>query len=139
MMQHITLAGVKTAAKKAYDAGNLIAQNNIHEYFYRRGDICCAIGAALTPHTARAITLSKLNGCMVNSKSRIKGNYITDFITVSDDEMGRIRMIQLTHDDWNRAEVRLEKRRNLPAADPARKSAKENAKGHKRVFLKLIA
>lgn len=59
-MYKITKESIQPIVQKAYEEGRLLAQNvdpeKPLEYFYRRGDIGCAIGVALPQDVADSLT-----------------------------------------------------------------------------------
>jgi len=99
-IQHITIAEVRLAAKKAYDAGNLLAQHpEMTEYFYRRDNTCCAVGACLTPETGRYVDFLGLNCEVVQSFDSDTDNAFT----MSEGDRPHIMAIQGAHDVWAKA------------------------------------
>lgn len=102
MLQHINLAEVKIAARKAYDAGNLLAQHpEKATYFYRRADICCAIGACLTPETLAIIDDNGFECEVVQAVDY--GDGVDSAFTMSESEREYIIDIQSAHDQWANA------------------------------------
>jgi hypothetical protein len=96
--QHLTLAGVKRAARRAYRARRLTAQHPTptkRMCVYEKGSYSCAIGAALNKHTIAAIRESNCNEGTSVDQLRVRG-----LITVDADELGPISVIQNMHDSW---------------------------------------
>ncbi len=99
MVQHITLAGVKAACRKAYKKGTLLAQNETKDdkCVYFNGEYACAIGVALEPEIQIAIHQSDSNekGIDACADFRINGYFWWDA-----DEHVAILSIQKAHDLW---------------------------------------
>ena len=98
-LQHITLAEVKEACRKAYAENRLLAQNpSEKEYGYSiRGNVC-AIGAALTPETLSVI--DSLHGhwwTLNESKNQIQDNEVFSW---AEEEHKPLVGIQKAHDTW---------------------------------------
>lgn len=105
--QHITLAEVKENARKAYDAGNLLAQQpkfvQFVHYFYRKGDVGCAIGVSLNSATAASIREYGDDNAVISTAlngNQAIGSSIDRFISWDENEGQELADIQRIHDDW---------------------------------------
>ena len=103
--QHITLEEVKTASRLAYDENRLAAQNtdsaeDTEDYFYRRGDVGCAIGVALTPETAKQVDPDHSCKTLMSDATILR-----EIFTWSESEHDALGAIQLAHDNWRNAAV----------------------------------
>ncbi len=103
--QHITLEEVKANARKAYDEGNLLAQQEgLDSYFYRRADVGCAIGVSLTKETGAAIQKNGEESSTIlnvlNLPGRSSEHSIDNFITWNENEGEELADIQTMHDFW---------------------------------------
>ena len=102
--QHISVQEVKAACRKAYDAGNLIAQSANHVYAYEgRGGIKCAIGCALTDATLGAIDVHKLQRVTLGEDEHTKRLPFT----FDPAEFDELCAIQSAHDVWLANEFQL--------------------------------
>lgn len=103
--QKLTLKGVKAAARKAYRAGTLTAQNPLPELRMCMYELPpssdtatryrCAIGASLTPET-----LAFIHETRQNRWHNVKTLYNRGILFVNPAELGDILHIQALHDSW---------------------------------------
>lgn len=113
MTQVLTLAGVKEAARKAYDDGKLTAQHpdpTKRKCLYRTDDgYCCAVGAAMTDETVEALR-ANYHGFNDTSVSMISGwsppaeegaeEVPAPVVVMAEGERTDIRDLQRRHDRW---------------------------------------
>ncbi len=107
MTQHITLAEVKAACRKAYKEERLLAQDpTIPDYAYKRVSAdgierCCAIGTVLNDESLNLIMAAGLHNCTINNPSH-RGNdaSLKDVISWDVDEQKQLGTIQVFHDEW---------------------------------------
>jgi len=120
--QVLTAAKVRAAARKAYREGKLTAQHPDPENrvcIYDGGDgYHCAIGAALSKKTLRALRASHSMSCTVRALWN-KG-----FVDIPEQDRAQVMQIQVEHDNWASAAALTE--------DPAKVVACRD------VFLKAI-
>lgn len=100
--QHLTLEGVKEAARNAYDKGELGAQRGYECLYAFDDESKCAIGAALDEATLAHIMLNSMNGNDV--LQLMQGNVIT----CTPDETPEICRIQELHDEATGGPVPME-------------------------------
>lgn len=91
-LQHITLEEVKIACLKAFSEKRLAAQNG-DLYYYKNGNLGCAIGVALTHKSADLIDQS---GWTLRDRP---GELRACFTWDEKDYEGLVA-IQIAHDDW---------------------------------------
>lgn len=98
-MNKLTHADLANAAAREYDAGNLIAQNDARNYFYRKqcSPLCCAVGAAFTWDNLPDI-LSDAQDTMLN------GIEDSETLFASEEAYNYACDLQDAHDKWGQVE-----------------------------------
>ncbi len=100
-IQHITLAGVKSACRLAHAEGRLAAQNTAEypSYYYRNSaGYGCAIGVALTQET-----VDKMDS--QNWTIGIDGEELAQCFSWPGTENEELVAIQIAHDNWHRSKA----------------------------------
>jgi len=97
--QHITLAEVKIAAKKAYQEGKLLAQSHLDLYGYEIQGFVCAIGAGLTPETLEQIFEKDIQSDTIAERPDLSGPIEELIIFDEKDRLG-LHTLQRAHDRW---------------------------------------
>lgn len=109
MTQHITLAEVKAACRKAYAEGRLIAQDVDGKFHgYRVGDRVCAIGAALTDETHQIIDEESLAAeIIIDPDYSLYDDHhlINTAFSWDEEDQKALFEIQNLHDNWTGARM----------------------------------
>ncbi len=108
MIQHITLAEVKSACLKAYSEGTLLAQNVISDTrcYYFDGRFGCAIGVALSDEVRQQLYEDQyINGQAIQQSGFER---LQKFFTWNEQEVFKLSQIQGAHDNWLYGDVSSE-------------------------------